>query len=799
MASVKKLLKFFALLTASACFSAPWNSGIEVGTSVAQSYGSRNLFINPAAISFEKELNGSGLLSSFTYGSTFNHQNELSFSSTFNFLGFGYERLAQGSDYYSRYQLGISSSLTQDLFWGAKISTTSSDTSTLSNHLSLDAGFQYRPLPYLSLGLIVSEINQSTINGIKSPSICTLGAAIRPRQWATLTFDIETPSDNFVKTLTYQTTVAFEPFQGFTLSSGYQSDQRFQVGVQLDLGRVSLFSVVHPQPKERIKGNSANYTLGFQNSVKPFNSELHPASELLISLDDKLNEEGREGTFFSKSRPSLLDILESVKSAKENPKIEKITVKLESFPLGLAAAEELTEALLKARESGKKVEVFLASAKLKEFLIASAASTIYLEPSGEITLLGPRLAHYFAKGTLDKIGVEGEFLAKGDYKSAPEIFTRRESSSKSREASQHELKEMESVLLTFLQRTRKITVAQWQAWLKHALFSSNDALKQKLVDKIDSYSNLKDNEAYRPLITPNLQLASKRLNLPNRIAVITADGSILEKRNRLIGLSGQSQMTPEGLEPLFQRAINDTRTKAIVLRVSSPGGEVLASEQIANLVAQAKNKKPLIVSMGDMAASGGYFISAPASTIYADKLTLTGSIGVFLGKFNLGGLYQKLDLRKELMGLGPYPGLDSEHRAWTREERAIMQRRLDQYYESFVDYVARHRNISKDLAQKAAQGRVWLGSESVDLKIVDKHGGLLEAIEAAYKQANITDDFVIHPVRESMGLLDVLSEETIPGASLNLNSLGLFLDPELQKETAKMFWIKEHPFLYLAP
>jgi protease-4 len=789
MMSVKKLSKIFGLIIASTSFSAPWNGGIEVGTSVAQSYGARNLFTNPAAISFEKELNGSGLLSSFTYGSTFNQQNEFSLSGTFNFLGFGYERLTKGSDYYSRYQLGISSSISQDLFWGAKISTTSSDNSVLSNHFSLDAGFQYRPLSYLSLGLIVNEINQSTINGIKSSSVYTLGAAIRPKDWATLSFDIETNSDNFGKAFTYQTTLAIEPIQGLTLSSGYQSDQRFQVGMQLDLGRASLFSVIHTQPKETVKGNSPHYTIGFQTSAKPFKSGIRPASELSITLDDSVTEEGREGNFLSKPKPSLLEVLESIKSANESSTVEKITVNLQSFPLGLAAAEELTEALLKARENGKKVEVFLPSAKMKEFVIASAANTIYLEPSGEILLLGPRVGHYFAKGTLDKIGVEGEFIAKGDYKSAPETFTRKESSPKSREASQHELKEMETVLLSLLQRTRKVTPNQWQTWLKHALFSSEDAIQQKLIDKIDSYSNVKNQETSGPSTVPGVQWASKRMNLPDRVAVINAEGSILDKRNRFLSISGQTQVTPESLAPLFQRAVKDPRTKAIVLRVSSPGGEVLASEQIANLVSQAKNKKPVIVSMGDVAASGGYFISAPASTIYADRLTLTGSIGVFLGKFNLGGLYRKLDLRKEVDGFGPYPGLDSEHKAWTQEERAIMQRRLNQYYESFIQYVAQQRNISKEAAQKAGQGRVWLGSESTDLKIVDKHGGLLDAIEGAKKQAKLSDDFIIYPVRESMSLVDAIAAETTP---------SIFLFSDLQKELAKLAWLKEHPFLYLA-
>ncbi len=799
MASVKKLLKLWGLLFLSPAVAAPWNGGIEVGTSVAHSYGSRSLFTNPAALAFEKELNGSGLLSSFTYGSTFNHQSEFSISNSYNFFGFGYEKLYQGTDSYSRYQLGVSYLLSQDLFWGTKFSTTSSDTPSLSKDFSWDLGVQYRPLPFLSMGLIVSELNQSTINGIKSPTVYTLGTAFRPLDWLTITADIETPSNDFIKTLSYQTTLAVEPFQGLTLSSGYQKDHRFQTGIQFDLAKTSLFSVLHPSPKDSVKENTANYTLGFQTSIKPSQSVLNTPKELKITLDDSLSEEGRESTFLTKAKPSLTEVLESIKSAGENSLIEKITIQIDEFSLGLAAAEEITEALLKARDQGKQIDVFLVSAKTKEYLIASAATTIHLEPSGDITLLGPRVAHYFAKGILDKIGVEGEFIARGDYKSAPETFTRKESSIKNREATQHELKQIEEALLQILQRTRKITKTQWQTWLKYAVFSSQDALKETLIDKVESYSKVKNSEFQKSSIGAATSFASKSLNLPNRIAVITAEGNILEKRIRFFSLTGQSQITPKSLEPLFKKAINDPRTKAIVLRVSSPGGEVLASEQIANLVSEAQSKKPVIISMGDVAASGGYFISAPAQMIFANKLTLTGSIGVFLGKFNLGRLYQKLDLHKEVTGLGPYPGIDSEHKAWIPEERVIMQRRLNQYYESFVEFVAKQRKISKGIAEKAAQGRVWLGEESIGLKIIDKNGGILEAIESAKKHTGLSTPFVIYPVRESLGIFEAISEETVPSISSQLNSFGFLINSDLQKEAAKLSWIQKHPFLYLAP
>jgi protease IV len=799
MKSVRKILKASLLLVAPSVFSAPWNGGVEVGTSVAHSYGSRSLFTNPAAMGFEKELNGSGLLSSFTFGETFNQQSEFSLSSTYSLFGVGFERLSSGSDTFSRYQFGVAYPLTQTLFLGTKLSTTSAEASALSGHFAWDLGLQLRPLSFLSLGLLASELNQPIVKGVKSPSIYTLGTTLRPLRWLTFTADAETPSNDWLKTFTYQTTVSVEPIKGIIFSSGFQSDHRFQMGFQIDLGKASLFSVVQPSPIDNVKGNSTQYTVGFQTSLKRQESFLREPQELLITLDESLTEEGREGNLFSKSKTSLLEILQGIKNASENSKIDKITVKLESFPLGLASAEEVAEQLLLAREKGKKVEVFLSSAKTKEYLIASSASTIFLEPSGEITLLGPRTSHYYAKGTLDKIGIEAELFAKGDYKSAPETFNRKESSAKSREASIHELKEIEKNLITLFQRTRKITSNDWKNWLQQALFSSEDALKFKLIDQVGSYSDVRNQGGYQAITSPSTQWADRSLSLPDRIAVITADGSILEKKNRFLSLSGQSQITPQALEPLFQQAIRDSRTRAIVFRVSSPGGEVIASEQIANLVAYAKSKKPVIVSMGDMAASGGYFISAPSDRIFADKFSLTGSIGVFLGKFNFASLYQKLELRKEILGLGPYPSLDSEHKAWTVEERAVMQRRLNQYYTSFVDFVAQARKIPLESAEKAAQGRVWLGSESVDLKIVDENGGLLRAIEEAQHRAGLTTHFVTYPIRESLSLFDTISEESLVGMANGDSLKSLLSLPDLQKELAQLYWFQDHPFLFLLP
>jgi len=199
-----------------------------------------------------------------------------------------------------------------------------------------------------------------------------------------------------------------------------------------------------------------------------------------------------------------------------------------------------------------------------------------------------------------------------------------------------------------------------------------------------------------------------------------------------------------------------------------------------------------------MAASGGYFISAPSDKIFSNQLTLTGSIGVFLGKFNLAGLYQKLDIKKEIWGNGPWIGSDSEHKPWNKNERALMEKRLLQYYDSFVDFVAKQRKLTKDAAEKAAQGRVWLGVESLGLGLVDKTGGLLEAIEAAKVACGDKGAFVVHPVRESLSLFEALSEEATPGVLSDFKAVVSLSGTSFPNLLAKMDWISQHPYLYLA-
>jgi len=489
-----------------------------------------------------------------------------------------------------------------------------------------------------------------------------------------------------------------------------------------------------------------------------------------------------------------------LETAKNDNRVKLIVVELDAFPLGLGAAQDVYSALKRIKASGKQVEVYVGNAGIKEYLIASVANKIHMDPDGELRLLGLRSSQYFLKGTFDKVGIKGEFLAKGKYKTAPEMFTRETASEINRQATLERLKAAEKELLKLFSESRNINSAKWRRILEHALYGANDAKNAGLIDNVESFaSGIKDVDK-RYWLRTNLNKQKEDLYLPPKIAIIVAQGDILQKQVPFLSLLGEPQVTPSKLAKRFSRALRDPRTKAIVLRVNSPGGEILASHEIASLVESAKEKKLVVVSMGDVAASGGYMISAPADKIYAQPLTITGSIGVFLGKFNLGQLYKKVGLNKEILSHSPYADLFSEHKGWSPKQKNIMIRRLDQYYEGFVSFVARKRNLSLDKVEAAAQGRVWLGAQAKSKSLIDVEGSYLAAIRDTAAQVGLeTGEYEIWGVKERRGLFDfgVGDSVLVRGEPSDTHLPQLF--GELAQQMHWKAKSKEHPLLYRLP
>lgn len=796
----------FLLLHASIAVAEPLMGNVEPGTSVSHSYGSQNLWTNPAAMGFDSELNGARLIFSESFGVSRARNNDFAVTMGYGFFGLGLDEtnFAAGKRQRIAFGLGLPAlpiwpTLPPMMYLGVRYALIRSDVTSLGSYDSLGLGLQIRPSKFWSLGFFVNDLNQPRLGGVLLPSQFVLGASVRPLPWMTLSGDIDSPSNAFLKTVGYQANVLLEPLPGLFVRGGYHDQYKWNVGLQLRFGNLKLASSFQPDGAA-----PRSFTFQLEANTQPYaSSVMHPPTALKLKIDNQLDELGYRGGLFIKDRPSLLDVIAQLEMAEKQSRVDAVILRLESFPMGLAAAEELHEAIWRVRQAGKRVEVFLGNAGIKEYLIAAAGTTVHLEPAGELKILGLRSQRYFLKGTLDKIGVEGLFLAKGEFKSAPEMFTRKESSEPARRAALENIEATETEIQALLMRSRRIDATKWQAIIEQGIFSAEEAKAMGLVDSVGGWQ--KEGEKVRKgyLLAEDLFTEMDRLALPPRVSVILAEGDILRKKSRLLSVGGGSQITPDSVERQFRRAMTDRRTKAIVFRVSSPGGEILPSDEIAAMVERARKDKLVVISMGDVAASGGYMISAPAERIFADNLTQTGSIGVFLGKFNLGGLFNKIDLKKELIGGGPFAGIDSEDRAWSTAERKLLSRRLDQYYDGFTGFVAKNRRLTQVDVDKVARGRVWIGRQALKHKLVDEIGGLSKAVQYAASQAGYAaNDYEVTSVAESPGLFDFFED----GGLLKMEKVDLaselFIHLVGKESLRSLQWmsvLKESPFLYWNP
>lgn len=688
---MKKFFTFFLLLSS---FS-PAKEFLQTGTSISHFYEARSLFTNPAALAFEKELNGQGLSTSLSWGQEQQSTSQAALAFSWGNWGLGLER--------DQVLLGSSLGLTPWLFLGSRVS--------FSSQTKWDGGLQIRPSRFFSLGLLVREL--------QNPESVVLGATLRPFQPLTLSLDFE-------NSRTYQANVFYRILPGLSFQTGYDKTALWHFGIQFDFNQASLFGTARTAGAHRSFITHAHWSHNKKDSL------LKSGGAISTKIDSSLSEQGNKGSWFQKEKTSFSEIIWNLKKIETDPSTPAVFIELESFPLGFGAANELSEVLWSLRKAGKTLSVSLESPELKEYLIASAAHHITLAPSGGLKLLGPQAQRYYFKGVLDQAGIKAEIIKKGKYKSAPEAFNQKGPSEPAKENIFENLKEAELAIESLILRSGRITKETWKKARELGVLSEKEAKSLGLVDEIKEARRAEqDFRKAHQVFSLNSQTAHDELALRPQIALIIASGDIVRKKIGLLSLMGSDPLTPDDLKDQVERAERDPRIKAIVIRVSSGGGEVLASHLMANQLRDLNRKKPVVVSMGDVAASGGYLLSVPSRFISARPLTVTGSIGVFSGKPNLAGLLKKLDIKKEVFSGSPYPRLYDEATGWSPAERKIMERQVEHFYETFLSYVSEQRKLDLSQVQKMAEGRVWLGASALEGKLIDS----LEGLPAGIKQA----------------------------------------------------------------
>ena len=466
---------------------------------------------------------------------------------------------------------------------------------------------------------------------------------------------------------------------------------------------------------------------------------------------------------------TAIGVWSALDRAAMDGRIKAVVLQPESLSAGWGKLQELRFDIDKFKKSGKPVFAYLRQPGMREYYVACGADRIYMGPSEPVMVKGLRAEMMYFKKTLEKIGVNVEIEHAGKYKDFGDMFTRSDMSPETREVMTSVVDDLYGDLVKGIAAGRRKTPDEVRAIIDRGPFTASQALKAGLVDSLlfedQMWGEVKDRikaEPSRVSMDKYSKITAESLGLGGKshIAVIVGEGDIVRGNPGDDG--GETSLTSYGFNKLLRRVENDSRVKGVVVRIDSPGGEVTASDEIWRQMNLLSKKKPMVISMSDAAASGGYFMAMTGDPLVAYPATFTGSIGVVFGKPNLRGLYDKLGITKDAIQRGKNAGIDSDYAPLSPEERALLRAGIDESYRDFVMKVAAARGRKFDQIEPLAQGRVWLGSQAKPRDLVDEIGGFDRAIEMVKQKAKIPAServsLLIFPGRRS--LLDLIVKKS---------------------------------------
>lgn len=541
-----------------------------------------------------------------------------------------------------------------------------------------------------------------------------------------------------------------------------QLDYRVGLGVSIDFARVGtdLYALVagaSPFGAGAASRPSAGFhgvSVGLRVSSEHYPA-IYSGSARMVRVD--LGGRGAESTLW---------LLTRLRKLERDPRTQAVVIIPADLRGSWATADELRQAVLRLRAAGKRVFSYSGGLSTREYYVASAAERIFLDPEGGLRLTGLHAETFYFREALDRLGVRAELVRIGDYKSAPESYTRSEPTELARRMRQGLIDEQFERVTTAISSARLLERAQVQTLVEAGPLTAQRALASKLVDAVATGEQTE--QQIRQLVgatLPLVPLASvvehPRSYAPPGIAIVHVHGDMTGGVSREVPYLGMRTVGAETIVAALETASQDPQVRAIVLRINSPGGSATAADVIARQVVEVQKRKPVVCSLSDVAASGGYYVAAPCAVIFGLPSTITGSIGIFGGKVDASALIDFLRVRRTTFQRGSHSDAESPFRPYSDSERENLREQLQQGYDRFLETVASGRHMTQAEVHERGQGRVVSGEQAVALRLFDRQGGLNEAIAEARRRAGLAPDepgpLFYYPQRDSSLLSEILT------------------------------------------
>jgi len=647
-----------------------------------------------------------------------------------------------------------------------------------------DIGAVYRPTNWLSLGATAMNLSEPDVfdDGMALPITYTAGLAVRPigtrlTLMADMSFPEEAEDEDDV---IFMAGIETEPLDGLVLRGSFRSapggDDR-QEEASLGLYFTALHTGVGGAFRSFEDAAEEPFTLWLSSSEQRRRTSIEPSGQVAeIKIAGPLADENSKWSLFGTPRKGTREIIREIERAAESGAIDVVLLRIEPLSssfLGAPSAlvQEMREAVIKAKEEdGVQFVAYMnGTAGTPEYYLATACDRIVMPRIGAIDGLGQFLNVMRYTGSVEKLGIEFDYLTAGDYKSSFHSLGAGPLTDEQRVEIQAIVDENYEETVYSMANGRGLSFSEMESLADGRLYTTPDAIEAGLVDEAGLYADAKrvaielagqeapDDPTDIGLVDVSTwENKQYDWNYGPMIAVIGAYGGIGTGEGGHDPLRGGQSIGSETLVRQLRSARKSDRVEAVVFRINSGGGDAIASDIIWDEAKRLAEVKPLIVSMGNVAASGGYFIACPADYIFADPLTLTGSIGVVFMKPIMSGLYDKIDATYETFKRGEYADAWSDLRHFTEEETAMAERTMDFVYEDFMQKVADGRDLPMADVREIAQGRVFTGTKALEIGLIDELGGLTDAIGHACHEIGTTpDDATLLMYRDKTSFMDV--------------------------------------------